>query len=235
MLLLMSLHLNDSPIVKADSAVHLGHFIGVDSIRNNIGNGVSNLIRQTNVMLSKFSSCDCDVKSFLFKTYSASFYGSVLWPLFSKHIEKFYVTWRKVIRRVWNVPYRTHNYLLPYLLDDKPIHVQLFLRFSNFCLNAIHSKNSKVRICASMLYFSNSCVANNCRSLCHILNCNSISSMSRHKLKNCITDKQQVHNDHACQISYCIKELCNLRDGSLSCEFLTKNEICDFISLLCTS
>ena len=72
---MLSSTLNDSPIIKADNDVNLGHYIGVDFIRNNIGNGVSKLIRDTYSMLSKFNSCDCDVKSFIFKT----FLHQILW------------------------------------------------------------------------------------------------------------------------------------------------------------
>ena len=41
------------------------------------------------------------------------FYGSNLWNLFD--IDNIYIAWNKVIRIVFNLPYRTHRYLLePY-------------------------------------------------------------------------------------------------------------------------
>ena len=44
-----------------------------------------------------------------------SLYGCELWLLSNTHIEELCVSWRKGLRRVWRLPYRTHCYLLPLL------------------------------------------------------------------------------------------------------------------------
>ena len=105
----VSFMLNNVPIIKADNAVHLGHYIDKNFNQRNISQGVSNLISRTNTMLSKFNFCTSLVKSALFKTYCTSYYGCVLWSLRSRDIDRIYVTWRKIIKRLWNVPYRTHG------------------------------------------------------------------------------------------------------------------------------
>ena len=64
----VSFMLNNVPIIKADHAVHLGHYIGKNFNQRNISQGVSNLISRTNTMLSKFNFCTSLVKSALFKT-----------------------------------------------------------------------------------------------------------------------------------------------------------------------
>ena len=51
-----------------------------------------------NNLLSEFSHCDSGSLSTLFRTYS-------------NYLDKFYTTWRKAIRRVCKIPYRTHNKL----------------------------------------------------------------------------------------------------------------------------
>ena len=47
----VSFMLNNVPIIKADNAVHLGHYIGKNFNEGNISQGVSNLISRTNTML----------------------------------------------------------------------------------------------------------------------------------------------------------------------------------------
>ena len=35
-----------------------------------------------------------------------------LWNLYAKYIEKIYTTWNKMIKNVYNLPYKTHRYLI---------------------------------------------------------------------------------------------------------------------------
>ncbi len=128
----VSFVLNNIPIVKVDSAVHLGHIIGKESNAKNISLGVKNLINSTNKMLSKFSYCSSHVKTELFKTYCSSYYGCVIWNFNSTYIQRFYVTWRKITRRIWDVPNITHCDLLPILMSSYSIQTQLWLRYCKF-------------------------------------------------------------------------------------------------------
>ena len=112
--------LNNAPIVQSESALHLGHYIGKDCNQKNISLGVRNLIGRTNTMLSRFSYCSSFIKSTLFKTYCTSYYGCVLWRLDSSAVQKCYVSWRKIIRRIWGLPYRTHCRFLPILVSENP-------------------------------------------------------------------------------------------------------------------
>ena len=77
-----------------------------------------------------------------------SLYGSVLWDFSSKHVEMFYTTWRKCIRRLLGLPYRTHNNLLHLICNDIPVDGQLHLRFLNFFVNNLKSDNTCVKLCA---------------------------------------------------------------------------------------
>ena len=66
----------------------------------------------------------------------------------SKKIEDIYVLWHKAIRRIFKLPYRTHCNLLPLIVNDLPIDVQLHLRFLKFSLNSVSSDNDIIAICA---------------------------------------------------------------------------------------
>ena len=74
-------------------------------------------------------------------------YGSVLWDFSSKHVEMFYTTWRKCIRRLLGLPYRTHTDLLHLICNDILVDGQLHLRFLNFLVNNLKSDNTCVELC----------------------------------------------------------------------------------------
>ena len=214
--------------------MHLGHYIGKNFNQRNISQGVSNLIIRTNTMLSKFNFCTSLVKSALFKTYCTSYYGCVLWSLRSRDIDRIYVTWRKIIRRLWNVPYRTHGRLLPVLLDDYSIEVQFMLRFSNFILKASQSDNSHISMCANLAYFSDTPVAGNMRVLAQVLNTDSVINIKIKHVKNRIVHMH--HNVLSEDVKYTasyIKELCYIRDGSHTCDILSDTDVKSIIDILC--
>ena len=57
------------------------------------------------------------------------YYGSPLWKLDSKRVQQFYTTWRKCVRKIWNVPYRTHCNLLRHLYEGPGIEAGPFKMF----------------------------------------------------------------------------------------------------------
>ena len=82
------------------------------------------------------------------KFFCMSLYGSVLWDFSSKHVEMFYTTWRRCIRRLLGLPYRTHNNLLHLICNNIPVDGQFHLRFLNFFVNNLKSDNTCVKLCA---------------------------------------------------------------------------------------
>ena len=73
-------------------------------------------------------------------------YGAQLWNYSDTSNESFYVAWRRVLRRMWNLPNRTHNNLLPYMFDTKPIEIVLESRCLKYIYKCINSSNSTVRL-----------------------------------------------------------------------------------------
>ena len=59
----------------------------------------------------------------------------------------FFVCWRKAIRKLLNLPYRTHNELLPYMCDEvKPL-IQLLRRVISFIKGVSNVKNELSALC----------------------------------------------------------------------------------------
>ena len=85
-----------------------------------------------------------------------------IWDLSKKYVNRFYVTWQKSMRFLLNLPYNTHSHLLPYIVEDKPVELQLHLCFAKFFTNMHQSRNVLLKLC-SKLASSGSCssVSNN--------------------------------------------------------------------------
>ena len=104
-----------------------------------------------------------DVTYDIFKTYCMPLYGSQLWDYGNTYIDRFLVCWRKAIRKLLNLPYRTHNELLPYICDDvKPL-IQLLRRVISFKNKGVsNAKNELTELCYKLaLNGSGSAISNN--------------------------------------------------------------------------
>ena len=84
------------------------------------------------------------------KAISMSLYGSPLWDLSSSYIDRFYVSWRKAIRRIFNLPYRTHCKLLHLITQVLPIDMQLHIRTVKFLKSISMSGNDIVKMCTKL-------------------------------------------------------------------------------------
>ncbi len=88
--------------------------------------------------MSDFGDLYSFMKCKLFKQYCCSFYGSNLWLLTSKRCYDICIAWRRALRNLWNVRYRTHNKILAILSKTLPLEMSLdkcFIKFSNNVLN----------------------------------------------------------------------------------------------------
>jgi len=154
-----------------ESFSHLGHIINSkfddsDDIlhRRNSFNG------QANNILCYFSKLDMLVKIKLFKSFCSSVYGCELWSLNDSIIEDFCVAWRKTLRRVLNLPYNSHSYLLPLLSNSLPVFVEICKRSSHFILSCLNSRSSLVRSVAwhgINIARYNSCIGSNALFCCN--------------------------------------------------------------------
>ena len=91
-------------------------------------------------------------------------YGCELWDLNRNYVKDFKVAWRKIKRRIWKLPYRTHNaivhnlsYNIDFQIDTKMI------KFIHSCLN--HSNIVCKSIVLSKLYCIKSTIGSNYKYL----------------------------------------------------------------------
>jgi len=108
---------------------------------------------------SHFKYLPHDIMYMLFKTYCMPLYGCPLWDYSTKTIDKFYVSWRKSIRYILDIPRTTHCALLNEICNDMPIHLQLYLRFTNFFKQLKSSNNALTNTCANLALMGSNSVA----------------------------------------------------------------------------
>ena len=78
---------------------------------------------------------DINVASKSFYSFCCYCYVCQLWDLYSNYIEDIYVVWSKATRRIFNLPYNTNRFLLPFVVGSSHIRVNLVNRFNNFFMH----------------------------------------------------------------------------------------------------
>ena len=103
------LKMNSGQVIPyTDTCNYLGNTICSHVENVIIDNAITDMNMRLNNLLSEFSHCDSGTLSTLFRTYCMNIYGCQTWRYNSNYVDKFYTTWRKAIRQVWKIPYRTH-------------------------------------------------------------------------------------------------------------------------------
>jgi retron-type reverse transcriptase len=151
---------------------HLGIKFGNVGQNEIIESMITQMNKNTNMILSHFRLLPPNVSYSLFKTYCMPLYGCQLLDLDDPAIMKLLTNWRKCIRAVLKLPLRTHSKLLHLICDDYKIEMQLYSRFAKFFRNAANSRNQNISVCAMMaLNGSGSRISNSLSVVSHFFNC----------------------------------------------------------------
>ena len=229
----VDLKLNGAPLSKSECIKHLGCYIGTNSNNRNVNLACSNIKSRTNVIMSKFGSCTAETRNVLFKAYCTDYFGSPLWSLRSKDIDSFYCAWRKCIRRLWKLNYRTRSYHLPTVAECLPIREQMLKRFLHFFIKSINSTNKVVSTVSRLCEHSHSTVAANVRTVMSYANFNN----------DVIFNKDDGTSKLLCEFKFdmfvhegssLIRELCLVRDGMYDLH-LYEDEVISIIDYVCTT
>ena len=228
---------NGVPIETVNECKHLGSTVHTDISNKSIGNAINDIFMRTNNLMSDFSHCNSSTLSILHNTYCMSIYGSQLWRYNdNKSVEKFYIAWRKTIRRIWHIPSRTHNILLHHINGCSPINIMMEKRCIKFIWNLFNSNyNLHAKIVRGSVYNMGSTLAENMRYFMYKYNIlyDDWSKPLCHILRKIIV-YTDVHNsvDNICTCNAII-DLCNERDEHSSRSDI-KADLNAFISMLCT-
>ena len=88
----------------------------------------------------------------LLNIYATSYYGSVLWDLYSPEVTRIYSSWNVTIRKVFKVPYTTHRYLIQPLSCTNHPKTLLTSRMIKFMESLRNCSNRGVGYLANLVY-----------------------------------------------------------------------------------
>ena len=69
-------------------------------------------IQRNNELVQEFAYTSCNTKAFINRVYNSHAYGSVLWNLYGKEADMFYISWSTSMRKMFRLHRRTHRYLI---------------------------------------------------------------------------------------------------------------------------
>jgi hypothetical protein len=232
----VTMKFNGHSITAKPHAMHLGNSIGVDANATRIKQAKCTLINQTNALCTLFKHADIHVKYKLFKTYCMPLYGCQLLGLES--LDSIYSTWRVCLRKLFNLPPRTHSRFLPLICNDIPFMHQMTRRIIKFAKRIILHSNAFVNACATFCFNgSNSHMSSNISYLSESFNTTRVQfchSLSADEISPTMPFVREEIDDVLCSA---IIEITNILYGTLdiSNSNFERIDLMTVLQDLCTS
>jgi hypothetical protein len=235
----INIFVNHEKLEVVSEMKYLGHII-TNSIHDPmISNVMNDFVCKVNSFLANFSSVSSNVRNNLFQQYCMSLYGSNACMLSHSDANNVNVAWRKAIRRVWKLPYKTHCALVPHIAKSLPVKFVMCKRFSKHFLAGINHKNKSVcAVFRSSMYYS-SRLSNNFRFIAQICKIG-FWKMAKMQKGACVNTIEKVFEcssqESDIRVAAQIRELCIKRDCNLLDEWvLDRCDINFILSELCTN
>jgi hypothetical protein len=171
-----------------------------------------------------------------YKSFCMSLYGYQLLDLSKPYMEKLSVAWRKCVRQVLCLTSRTHNNLIPLIINDLDVISQLDKRTIKYIISLHSSENEYVKINLSLIKEgSGSGLGNTLKSQSNKYRFE--KKCTTHVLKNVLHSLESRQLNVVPEIlklvANQVRELLNMRD--IGNQVLTVGEIDQIIHFLCTS
>ena len=225
-------------IQRISKDVHLGNIVGECSNEIRIKVTTDDFIRRANTVMSQFKLAPYSIKYQLFKSFCSSLYGFLLWDMSAKSINKFYISWRKCLRQLYQLPYRTHSNLLHLISKDQSVDVQLHLRIMKYVMSNLKSTNSLVRLSTQLCMSGSKSLK--CKSINHIMSIYGLSKFQVNNYDSRITIKNKIINvsesnvkDESRKAAGNIIDLMTMRENCDNYEF-SHDELDDMLKNVCT-
>ena len=136
------LYLCNQPVNLVEHETYLGNDIVSDIFDRSISHTMHTFYQKSNHVISDVRMLDSFSLHKLHSTYCMSLYGCELFNYNSNYISELYVAWTKVIRNIFKLPMRTHNYIVCGIVES--VNIILDLRMANYIFNIINSDNTTV-------------------------------------------------------------------------------------------
>ena len=226
------IYLNNEKIPIVSEVKHLGHVLcnkNTDIIDVEYIGKCFN--KSVNIMMANFKTVSSNVLSKLFISYCCNFYGLTLCNSRSGSLYKLFVLWRKAIRRIFRLPSRCHNVLLPCILGRPNLEVEMYNRICKFYYSLLNSSNILIKNEATRcLYQSTSNMGINVSYMYNKFNIDFVQDNSNYIecMCRCNSTKNSI-----IECALTCTELINIRDNNMMCP-LTSGQCDELLQILCT-
>ena len=228
---ILPIRLNEIPLDYVSNEKHLGHRIQNTQDFVNFDNIVFDLRAKCNSIKRNFSHLNTESKIKLFNTHCNTFYGCELCDIMSNQFNHIFVNWRKSIRYLLDLPYRTHCCLLPHIVDVPNASTQIFQRIICFFKKGLHHGSTYVQaFYRHCLMNNNSFMTRNVNIICRKIDISPHDLVN--KTLNQLKTKLRATDPPWDWRSNIIKELLAIRDGTFDC-ILDVHEIDNVLNFLC--
>ena len=232
----IDIYVNNEKVVKVDSMDYFCHTLFADRNNNMLDGIVKEFNVKANTVIGTFNPLSSQIKNDLLSKYCTSFYGCNLSALYDRNgINQLCVNYRKVLRRIWNLSWRTHCRLLPHVSNTLPLEVSLQKRFVNFFKSGYNSNNSVLNFIFKHAIKSYSRIGRNLRYINYKYNLDCINQyqfIDNDCSANVIKSWNNDVTDESIRIGSQIREIVFMRD-SFEPWLLENNECQAIIDLLC--
>ena len=165
--------------------------------------------------------------------YNTHLYGSTLWNLFSKEVNKIEKLWNVSQRNIYKLHRKMHKYLIEPITGTPHIVFSLYKRFINFTKAISSSKKSTMKeILECVKYDCQSTIGHNLRKL--------MLRYGKYKIEDLDIDVTHGHlyepipNDEKWRINI-INELVDVKEGNKILPNFGYEEINCYLDFICTS
>ena len=184
-----------------------------------------------NSIKRNFGHPNSECKIQLFNTHCNTFYGCELCDIMSNQLNHIFVNWRKSIRYLLDLPYRTHCYILPVVMNTPNANTKICQRIICFFKKGLQHCSEYVQsFYKHCIINHNSFMARNVNVICRRINISphDLINKSISSLKKGLKETEQPM-DWKCSM---VKELLGLRNGSVNW-ILDKDDISFPLNYLC--
>ena len=200
-------------VIYVNSETYLGVSLNSDITDRAITQAVCSFYQKSSHVIANYSMLDSFSRCKLHTSFCMSLYGSELWNYNSRYVEEIVVAWRKTMRKLFRLPYRTHNYIVCGITED--ISIKLHRRLTKFLYSMIHSDNDTVKVMTAFFISTEaSFLAENFRFIMYTYK---IPMFAWYKeLSVCITRPSSPSDIELSNIDT-VRELLSIRDEVLIC------------------
>jgi hypothetical protein len=228
---------NDLPWVS--SCKHLGNRIvntetaEADDIRcQDVKSKRASFINKNNELIQEFHFAHPKTRNRVNIIQNSHFYGSVLWNLSSKHVEKLEKSWNIAIRRMFDLPREAHCYLVEPVSEVDHVRTLMARRFINFISKIRSSKKLAIRSLLKVIeHDTRSTTGHNLRSILLLSGATQVQNLKPSDVKN---KYRNIPDGEEFRIGF-ITEIIDVQNNELEVPDFSGEEIHELLQHLCVS